>query len=325
MRMDNFVCKICSGRGIAASYDVKEMYFGTGDEFKYLECDNCGCLQISEFPENIAAYYPDMYYSKKPIHEKKIHKIVYYFRKKQLMAYLGEYSFVGSLINNAWRFPHLPKWATLTPLKSDYKILDVGSGTGKTLLKLRRKGFEDLKGIDPFIDASIDYRNGVRIQKCGLDEAVGQYDFIVLNHSLEHMPDQVTTFKQINRLLKRRRYVLIRIPTVSSYAWRHYKENWVQLDAPRHFFLHSIQSLEHLARTNGFDLKKVVYDSTEFQFLGSELYLKGLTLKSTAAADARYSYKSHFKEKEIASFRAMAEDLNRKNDGDQACFVLYKK
>ena len=144
-------------------------------------------------------------------------------------------------------------------------------------------------------------------------------------NNLEHMPDQITTFENLYRLLKNNRYVMIRIPTVSSYAWRHYKENWVQLDAPRHFFLHSIQSIEHLARSNGFDLSEVVYDSTEFQFIGSELYLKDLSLKSGVTDDTRYNYLSHFNEDEMASFRAMAEDLNRKKDGDQACFVLYKK
>ena len=323
--MDKFACKICGGKILATFYHVKEMYFGTRDEFKYHECDNCGCLQISEFPENIASYYPVKYYSKKPINLKKNSRIIHFFRRKQLKAFLGEPSSVGLILNKTWRIPHLPKWITLTRLKPDYKILDVGSGTGKTLLKLRSKGFKDLKGIDPFIDASINYRNGVTIKKCTIDEVVGQYDYIVLNHSLEHMPDQIATFEHIYRLLKKNRYVMIRIPTVSSYAWRHYKENWVQLDAPRHFFLHSIQSVEQLARSNGFDLKKVVYDSTEFQFLGSELYLKGLSLKSSAAGNTQDNYLSYFSEYEIASFRAMAEDLNRKNDGDQACFVLYKK
>ena len=241
------------------------------------------------------------------------------------MAYLGEYSPIGFILNKAWRVPNLPKWITLTPLKSNYKILDVGSGTGKTLMRLRRKGFKHLQGIDPYIDASIEYKNGVIISRCAIENVDGQYDYITLNHSLEHMPEQTSTFEHLYRLLKKDSYVLIRIPTVSSYAWRHYRENWVQLDAPRHFFLHSVKSLERLSRSIGFDLVNVVYDSTEFQFAGSEIYLKGLSLKPTMAGNTQPNYLSYFSEDEMASFRAMAEDLNRKNDGDQACFVLYKK
>jgi SAM-dependent methyltransferase len=323
--MDNFTCKICGGKGTVASYNVKEMYFGTKEEFVYQECGGCGCLQISKFPENIASYYPDNYYSKKNRKRQKTYRSIDYFRKKQLVAYLGGYSFIGFILNKIWRIPHLPKWITLTSLKSDYKILDVGSGSGKTLLKLRRNGFRHLKGIDPYIDASIDYKNGVSIRKCKLDEVDDTYDFIMLNHSLEHMPDQTTTFEHLYRLLKKNRYVMIRIPTVSSYAWRHYRENWVQLDAPRHFFLHSVQSLERLAQSKGFDLANVVYDSTEFQFVGSEMYLKGLALRPNAAGTTPNRDLSSFSEDDMISFRTMARDLNRKNDGDQACFILYKK
>jgi 2-polyprenyl-3-methyl-5-hydroxy-6-metoxy-1,4-benzoquinol methylase len=146
------------------------------------------------------------------------------------MAHLKEYSAVGLMLNKTWQVPDLPKWMTLTPLKTNYKILDVGSGTGKTLLKLRRKGFKHLKGIDLYIDTSIDYKNGVTISKCNIEEVDGQFDYIILNHSLEHLPDQTVTFEHLYRLLKKNRYVMIRIPTVSSYAWRHYRENWVQLD-----------------------------------------------------------------------------------------------
>jgi ubiquinone/menaquinone biosynthesis C-methylase UbiE len=323
--MDNFMCKICGEKSIVNSYKVREMYFGTKDEFLYHECGGCGCLQILDPPENIALYYPDYYYSKKNRNRQKTYKIFDYFRKKQLLAYLQESSTIGFALNKAWRSPHLPKWMTLTPLKSHYKILDVGSGTGKTLLKLRRNGFMHLKGIDLYINTSIDYKNGVTISKCNIEEVDGKFDYIILNHSLEHLPDQKVTFEHLYRLLKKNRYVMIRIPTVSSYAWRHYRENWIQLDAPRHFFLHSVQSLEHVTRSKGFDLVDVVYDSTEFQFVGSEMYLKGLSLSPNTADNTPNKHLSYFSENDIHSFRVMARDLNRKNDGDQACFILYKK
>jgi SAM-dependent methyltransferase len=37
--------------------------------------------------------------------------------------------------------------------------------------------------------------------------------------------------------------IVVRIPAVSSYAWERYGVAWMQLDAPRHFFLHSPKSM----------------------------------------------------------------------------------
>ena len=77
--MDNFTCKICGEKCIVAAYKVKEMYFGTKDEFTYYECGDCGCLQISVFPENVASYYPENYYSKKKVLREKYNKIFDFF------------------------------------------------------------------------------------------------------------------------------------------------------------------------------------------------------------------------------------------------------
>src|SRR6476661_7449138 len=38
------------------------MMFGTRDEFEYLECAECGTVQIAEIPD-LTAYYPQGYYS----------------------------------------------------------------------------------------------------------------------------------------------------------------------------------------------------------------------------------------------------------------------
>ena len=60
-----FQCRICSGQQQSASYVVKEMQLGTRAQFTYQLCGDCGCLQIEQLPENLAAYYPSDYYSKK--------------------------------------------------------------------------------------------------------------------------------------------------------------------------------------------------------------------------------------------------------------------
>lgn len=57
------ICKICGNTKDNKVFKAKEMMFGTGDCFDYIECSNCGCLQISQVPDNLGDYYPKNYSS----------------------------------------------------------------------------------------------------------------------------------------------------------------------------------------------------------------------------------------------------------------------
>ena len=56
-------CRICSAEGEFRSYLVREMFYGTREEFEYFSCPGCNCLQIACIPENIGKYYSEGYYS----------------------------------------------------------------------------------------------------------------------------------------------------------------------------------------------------------------------------------------------------------------------
>ena len=320
-----FECSICGSHQQAASYAIKEMQLGTRAEFIYHACGNCGCLQIDQLPDNLAAYYPADYYSKKTRRVKTRDRLLGYFRQKRLQHHLGESTAMGAGLSLLMGPPRLPGWIRLAPLRANAQIMDVGCGTGRRILSLHKKGFRNLTGIDPYIERSIFYPNGVRIHKCRLEEMDGQFDFIMLHHSLEHIRNQQTAMAHVFRLLKDSGAVLVRMPLVSSYAWRHYRENWVQLDAPRHAVLHSTDSFRHLVTTSGFVISEIVYDSTEFQFIGSEQYARGIALNSDKALRKDNIDQSIFTEADLIKFIEKASILNREKDGDQACFVLSKK
>lgn len=128
--------------------------------------------------------------------------------------------------------------------KCDYssKILDIGCGMGTLLMQLRGFGFSDLTGIDPFISTDIIYSNGVRIWKKDIYGCIGQqYDCIMLHHSFEHMAEPRDVFAKLKNMLSDKGRILIRVPLCDSYAWRKYNTDWWQLDAPRHFYLHTVK------------------------------------------------------------------------------------
>jgi hypothetical protein len=133
----------------------------------------------------------------------------------------------------------------------------------------------------------------------------------MFNHSYEHVTDPEQTLKSISDKLSDNGVCIIRIPTASSYAWENYKENWVQLDAPRHLFLHSVESMKYLANKVNLKLdEEVAYDSTAFQFWGSEQYQKGISLHDPKSHKVNPK-SSTFTKEQIRDFRKRAEELNR--------------
>ncbi len=314
-------CRICGNSHDNRQYKAKEMMLGLGDEHLYFECSNCGCLQIADLPDNLADYYPDNYYSyKKNSHANPIKR--WLTKLRDGYAVMGEHGLLGRLIHLA--SPE-PKLSTLKPLKlkKSSKIMDVGCGAGNLLFSLKEIGFQHLLGIDPFNEADIHYENGLSIEKKSIQEATGKWDLIMFHHSFEHVFDQAEVLQKVHQLLDDNGQCLIRIPTVSSYAWMHYGLNWVQLDAPRHLFLHSVESMRQLAEKNGFALQQVIYDSNALQFWGSEQYQQNIPLrdKRSYAEGIKHSI---FTKKDIKNFEKRAKELNAHEQGDQAAFYLRK-
>lgn len=316
-------CKICGDMAGNRTYVAREMMFGYRDEFEYFQCAECGCLQIKNIPNDLSKYYPVNYYS---FHEPCCSEgkfLRFCLERKIVKHCLYRKNPIGMLLSNTLGTPYYCNWFKKAGIKFESEILDIGCGAGSLLRRMQKVGFSNLTGIDPYIDDDVFYKGGLKIFKKEIYEVEQQFDFIMLNHSFEHMRAPLSVFKELRRLLKPHRYVLIRIPVASSFAWRKYGLNWVQLDAPRHLFLHTPRSVQILADEVGLRLTDVIFDSTEFQFCGSEQYLRDIPLRS-ANSYTRDPRKPLFSKKQIARFKAEAIDLNKNNDGDSACFYLYK-
>ena len=313
-------CRICGNIENNITVVAREMMFGLRDEFEYLECGNCGCLQIKEIPENITKYYPDNYYSYQSKGEDQLIQNSFTktlkrnLKKKVLNYYLRGDSLTGKLISSKYK-SYYP-WIKKNTLTSRSKILDVGCGSGELLLKMYNDGFRDLTGVDPYIRQEINYKSGITIYKKQLEELTEKYDLIMLHHAFEHMDQPLEILKKMFHLLNNKGFVMIRIPVAACFAWRKYGVNWVQLDPPRHFFLHTTRSMQILCEQSGFRLMDVVYDSYALQFTGSEKYLRNIPLMEDVQL---------FSEKEIREFTNEANRLNKIKDGDAACFYLFKE
>lgn len=315
-------CRICGNSTGNRSYNLKEMMFGLPEEYEYSECAACGCLQIVEIPGDMTKYYPESYYSFAGPVARASGRMRVMLARSRNRYYLTHRNVLGRFLHQ-WRPNEPMSLIGLANLQSASRILDVGCGAGAILCDLKEAGFNNLLGIDPFLDRDKRTSNGVLLRKISLHGIDGSWDLIMLHHSFEHMPDPAEQLGAVSRLLSPEGVCLIRIPTVTSYAWKHYRTNWSQLDPPRHFFVHSNRSLQILAGHAGLACERVIYDSDGFQFWGSEQVARGIPLESEMSC-FRNKQKSIFTPAEMSAFEKRAVELNRMQMGDQAAYYLRK-
>lgn len=315
-------CKICGNKNNNKMFKAKEMMFGYRDIFCYFECSKCGCLQIYEIPIEMSKYYPLEYYSFNKLNTSGLDKIIGILAQKRNKYALTGDGILGLILNKLYPSSGL-EFLKKAHISMDSRILDVGCGEGYLLKLLGEIGFRRLKGVDPYIQNDIKYKNGIKIVKKQISDLNEEFDLIMFNHSFEHIQNPKLTLESVYRLLSEHGKCIIRLPTVSSYAWKKYNINWVQLDAPRHFFLYSLDSIKILSSNSGFILKEYYYDSTELQFWGSEQYMRDIPLMSSKSYGENPK-NSIFSKKEIKKFKKMAIGLNNKKEGDQVVLYLEK-
>jgi SAM-dependent methyltransferase len=321
-------CRICGGTSLER-LDAREMMLGLRDHFLYLACQSCGCVQIAHYPEDIVKYYPENYYSYQDASPAAVdtgRAVVK--RAKWLMKALlinrstsTRHRFLESGATRAWLESRPVVQLYLRNVQDPRsRILDVGCGSGGLLSSLYYLYYENVHGIDPYIERDVYLDGRLLVQKAHLRDLDSVYDFVSFNHVFEHMPDQMAILKDLGRVLAPNGRVMIRIPVVGGAAWREYRENWVQLDPPRHFYLHSENSFRLLAEAAGFDVVSIDYDSNGLQFWGSELYLQDIPLMDPRSP-AR-SKESVFSSEVLADYENRAATLNQARDGDQIVAIL---
>jgi len=316
------ICGICDG-DISKTYVVKEMLIGYRESFEYFKCGVCGCLQIAEIPTNLAKYYPNNYYSLQIKKQKKPRFLRDYIRKSvSLYNILGK-GVIGWFLALFKSPDPLHLVYRRVGLKASDKLLDVGGGAGNHVLSLFHIGFKSVMSVDPFISKDV-YDGDVLIaKKSKFFDIQGQYDLITFHHSLEHMPSQAKILEKAAELIGQGGRILIRIPTVTSTAWAEYKVNWVNLDAPRHFYLHSHSSIKLLAKKVGLKVLDLWNDSVSMQFWGSEQYMRDIPLSDPRS----YSQDKNtpiFSPVQIKDYQRTVIALNKQGKGDWICVVLGK-
>ena len=198
--------------------------------------------------------------------------------------------------------------------------MDYGCGAGQFVKELQELGFTGTRGFDPYLPASLN-----DWEKLGLTDEYktlqsANWDAITLNHVFEHLENPIDILQNLNKLLGKNGKLILRFPIIDSFAFEKYRENWVQFDAPRHINLFTRKSIQlAVEKAGNYKIVAMYDDSFHFQFTGSELYLKKLSLSPKHNNQLKRllsfkTYQYHFK----------AKKLNKQNKGDQMVIILEK-
>jgi len=212
-----------------------------GYQFSLVACGACEFVFLNPrpCPGSIGAYYGDEAYQP------------FLSRKEGRSLWDALYAMVRSrAVRNKRR--KIEQW------QASGRLLDVGCGTGEFLDEMQRHGWE-VAGIekDEAAAAFAGSAYGLNVetsdlQACSLPDS--SCDVITLWHVLEHLYGPADALRKAAALLKPDGLLLVAVPNIASLDFRFYRENWVALDAPRHFHHFRQADMERLCDAAGLAL-----------------------------------------------------------------------
>jgi SAM-dependent methyltransferase len=281
--------------------------FGMGDLFEVAVCPSCESIQLVEVPENLGKYYPESYYAHQ--HLVTANPFKNFLKKIRYQLFL--------LTQGKAVKPIFGDWLAIAGTGIDDAIADIGCGNGQLLYEMHAAGFRRLRGYDPYLEEEKKLGPEFRLERKSIFEVEEKFDLLMMHHSFEHMSDPRKVLAKAFEILNPGGKMLIRVPVADSEIWKSEGAHWVQLDTPRHLHIPSMKGLCQLAEESGFKTQKVVFDSTAFQFWGTELYKREKPLRGADPLN-------EFKDDELKRFGEKADELNLMMRGDQACFYFSK-
>lgn len=252
-------CIFCQKTEFETLFTSKDRMLGLPGEFFVKKC-TCGLVFLDPMPEedNLKRYYPSSkYYAYKTnkcgdFFTRLREYLIAHYYNKNLRS-----SIIATLIHNV---PAVPSWC------NNGKILDVGCGSGDTMLLLKKLGW-DVYGLD------IDKNALKAVRERGMENVIhgtymdiakfpdNYFDAIRLYHVIEHLDNPILALKIIYKKLKKNGELIMGTPNFKSITAWAFGKYWLNLDTPRHVILFNPSILQKLLIKEKYTITKVDFCS----------------------------------------------------------------
>lgn len=234
-------CPICESRNIKKEYVLYDDRYGYPDSFNIWKCTDC-----------------DFYFLENNLGKKDIENLYtnYYPRKDFDFRFLQPAKKYIPILG--WFFRSKSRAYIWIP--KNKRILDIGCGTGETLLYHKKRGCE-VYGIDPDSNLKIlSEMYNLNIHTGIFDSSIYQknfFDYITMDQVIEHVNDPVHFLSEVKKILKQDGKIIISTPNSFGFGAFLFGKKWLNWHVPYHVNFFSKKSLIILLSKSGFKLEKI--------------------------------------------------------------------
>ena len=237
-------CPVCTRSGSALLRQAHDDRYGHPGLFKLVRCTYCGHVMTSPrlCDPDLGALY-STYYPRNHLNVEDL--------KRDAACALSQWA-------------PLRRWCAGTDNQGQYSLrpgesmLDIGCGSGLSLLEAKALG-AFAKGIeaDPNVRRIAD-ELGLSIHIGTLQDepfASEQFELVVLNQVIEHVPDPALTLDSLRSRLKRDGRIILVFPNVESFWRRIFGEIWINWHVPYHLHHFSRGGFARMAVRLGYEVR----------------------------------------------------------------------
>jgi 2-polyprenyl-3-methyl-5-hydroxy-6-metoxy-1,4-benzoquinol methylase len=243
VKLEKINCQICGSDSNKKLFDCSDRFNITSEKFIIIKCNECNFVYLNPRPdvESISKFYVFENYD--PFVDISSAKSIL----SKIYVYLREFTV-------SWKRKQIEK------IKKSGFILDFGCGTGEFLKEMENNNWK-IFGVEKDENAVKYAREKLNLEVFSNSEfrilnSELKYDVITLWHSLEHIHNLKETIELLHSLLKQDGLMCIALPNIDSLDARFYKNKWIALDAPRHLYHFTPQSIQKFLNNSGFEIIK---------------------------------------------------------------------
>ena len=243
------ICDLCgSSDFLAVMNDIADTNWCLGGRFTLVRCRECGLYYLNPRPSRseIGRYYPETYLPYE-ISSRLVRyaKQIFWMREKRLIR------------------RYVPRGSA---------VLEVGCASGEFLAYFRDR--YKVYGLEMDERAAREGRRvyGLDIWTTTFEEFVPteprEFDVVMLRYVLEHLASPKAALAKMRGLLKEGGYALVSVPNFESWDRKVFGTYWHCLDAPRHFYIFTRETMARYVREAGFRIVNISQSAVPNDWIG---------------------------------------------------------